>query len=181
MDLVPLVYVTGISGSGKSTVLQELRRRGYEALGVDEDGYGRWLDRRTGEERTYPVESETLDPHDWYAHHEWVLDVDRIAELKRHVDRDGILVFLCGVAAGDSEAWESFDVVCALVIDEATIRARIELRDDSWYGKRQHELDQVLAWNVGYADTYRGFGAVIIDATKPLPVVVDAVIASAGN
>jgi hypothetical protein len=155
---VPLVFVTGISGAGKSAVRLELLRRGYEALGVDEDGYGRWLDRRTGEERTYPAESKTLDPHEWYAAHDWVLDINKIAELKKRVDRDASLVFLCGVAAGDGEAWEYFDVVCALVIDEATIRARIDLREDSWFGKRQDELDQVLAWNVGYADTYRGFG-----------------------
>jgi hypothetical protein len=178
---VPLVYVTGISGAGKSAVLQELRRRGHEAVGVDEDGYGRWLDRRTGEERTYPFDSKTLDPHEWYADHGWVLDVNKIADLKKHVDRHGTLVFLCGVAAGDADAWEYFDVVCALVIDESTIRARIDLRDDSWFGRRPYELDQILAWNVGYADTYQGFGATIIDATKPLPVVVDAVIAAAGN
>ena len=176
---MPLVYVTGISGAGKSAVLQELRRRGYEAFGVDEDGYGRWLDRRTGEELPYPSEGNTVNPYDWYAEHNWVLDVSKIAELKKRVDRDGTRVFLCGVAAGDSEAWQQFDVVCALVIDEATIRTRIALRDDSWYGKQPHELDQILAWNVGYADRYRRFGAVIIDATKPLPVVVDAVIAAA--
>lgn len=29
-------------GAGKSAVLQELHRRGHEAFGVDEDGYGRW-------------------------------------------------------------------------------------------------------------------------------------------
>ena len=76
---MPLVYVTGISGAGKSAVLQELRRRGYEAFGVDEDGYGRWLDGRTGQGRTYPVENEALDPHEWYADHDWVLDVDKMA------------------------------------------------------------------------------------------------------
>jgi hypothetical protein len=176
-----LVYVTGISGAGKSSVLHELRRRGFRAVGVDEDGYGRWLDRRSGEERTYPTDAATLDPHEWYAAHRWVLDVDGIEELKSRVDRDGSLVFLCGVAAGDAEAWTYFDVVCALVIDQATIRARIELREDSWYGKRQDELDQVLAWNAGYADTYRGFGAVIIDATEPVPVVVDAVISAVSS
>jgi hypothetical protein len=42
-------------------------------------------------------------------------------------------------------------------------------------------LVQVLAWNEGYAETYKGFGAVIVDATRPLPVVVDAVIAAAGD
>jgi broad-specificity NMP kinase len=177
---VPLVYVTGISGAGKSAVRQELRRRGYEALGVDEDGYGRWLDPHTGEERTYPTEKRS-DSHEWYAAHDWVLDVSKIAELKKRVDRDASLVFLCGVAAGDGEAWEYFDVVCALVIDEATIKARIDLRNDNWFGKRPHELDQILAWNFGYAGRYQRFGAVIVDATKPLSDVVDAVIATVSS
>jgi hypothetical protein len=116
------------------------------------------------------------NPYEWYADHHWALDVDKIAALKEHADRHATPVFLCGVAAGDAEAWRYFDVVCALVIDEATIRARIELRDESWFGKRPEELNQILAWNVGYADTYRGFGAVIVDATNPLPMIVDAVI-----
>jgi dephospho-CoA kinase len=33
-----LIYVTGISGSGKSTVRAELRARGFFAHDVDEDG-----------------------------------------------------------------------------------------------------------------------------------------------
>jgi len=128
---MPLVYVTGISGAGKSAVLRELRRRGHVAFGVDEDGYGTWRDPLTGEERTYPAEDQALDPHAWYASHDWVLDISKIAALKRSVDRDLRLVFLCGVAGGDAQAWDFFDVVCALVIDQATIRSRIELREDT--------------------------------------------------
>jgi hypothetical protein len=174
---MPLVYVTGISGAGKSSVLGELRRRGYEALGIDEDGFGRWMDPVTREEVPFPVGIE--DPHAWCAMHDWALDVGRIAELKRQVDRDASLMFLCGVASGESEAWEHFDVVCALVIDEATIRARIELRGDDWFGTRPDELERIFVWNEGYAETYEGYGAVVIDATRPLSDVVDDVIASA--
>ena len=72
-------------------------------------------------------------------------------------------------------------LVRALVIDESTIRSRIDLREDNWYGKRPVEFDQILAWNVGYAETYRTFGAVIVDAKEPLPVVVEAVIRAAAN
>jgi hypothetical protein len=174
-----LVYVTGISGAGKSAVLRELRRRGFAAFGVDEDGYGRWLDRRTGEERTYPEASCTMDPHDWYVGHEWALDAKKVAELKKRADRDGDLVFLCGVAAREADAWEHFDLVCALVIDDGTIRSRVEGRDERWFGKRPQELEMILAWNVGFADTYRRFGAVVIDATSPVEIVVDEVLAAA--
>jgi hypothetical protein len=45
---MPLCYVTGLSGTGKSAARAELRARGYRALGVDEDGYGDWISRVTG-------------------------------------------------------------------------------------------------------------------------------------
>jgi hypothetical protein len=167
-----LVYVTGISASGKSAVLGELRSRGLSAYGVDEDGYGRWLKRPSGEEEECRLD---FDIHAWMSEHDWVLDVQKIAQLKDRSDEENELVFLCGVAAGDSEAWRYFDVVCALVVDEATIRNRIDRRSNA-FGKRQAELAQILKWNAGYEDAYRRFGAVIIDATQPLPAVVDAIL-----
>lgn len=35
---MPLIYVTGLPGTGKSAVLHELQVRGFEAHGTDEDG-----------------------------------------------------------------------------------------------------------------------------------------------
>jgi len=176
---MPLIYVTGISGSGKSSVLEELRSRGLTAYGVDEDRYGRWLDRASGAGVELPPGMQQVELHDWYADHDWVLDIEKIADLRETSDRGNETMFLCGVAAGDAEAWEFFDVVCALVVDEATIRQRIELRPDA-YGKRWVELTQILMWNADYENNYRGFGAVVIDATQPLSAVVDAILIAAG-
>ena len=172
-----LVYVTGISGSGKSSALEELRSRGFSAYGVDEDGYGKWLRRGSAEEEDFP-HGEDFDIHAWMSEHDWVLDVEKIADLKQRSDRTGELIFLCGVAAGDSEAWQYFSLVCSLVIDDETIKQRIARRGEA-FGKRQEELAQVLKWNAGYADTYRRFGATLIDSTQPLSAVVDEVIAAA--
>lgn len=176
---MPLIYVTGISASGKSSVLEELRStRGFEAYGVDEDGYGRWLNRCSRQVDQFPSEQQHLDIHDWFNEHDWVLDVEKIARLKDRSDADNKPVFLCGVAAGDADAWAYFDVVCALVVDEATIRKRIDRRANA-FGKQPRELAQILEWNAGYEELYRGFGAVLIDATQPLPTVVDAILAAA--
>ncbi|MER7247909.1 AAA family ATPase [Kribbella sp. NPDC000426] len=47
------VLVTGMSGAGKTTVLDELRRRGWLAIDTDYDGWvgadGRWDERRMGQ------------------------------------------------------------------------------------------------------------------------------------
>jgi dephospho-CoA kinase len=177
-DIMPLVYVTGISASGKSTVLEELRKRGYRAYGVDEDGFGRWVDRRTGEEHQLPEDRRSLDLHKWIAEHDWVVDVERIALLSDQSSRKGEIVYLCGVASGDAEVWEYFDQVCALVVDDDTIRERVARRTNV-FGKRPSELAQILGWNVGNAETYRELGAVIIDATQSPGAVADAVVSAA--
>ena len=46
-----LIWVTGICGAGKSAVRGELRHRGYDAYGTDEDGMARWVKRLRGRDR----------------------------------------------------------------------------------------------------------------------------------
>lgn len=175
---MPLIYVTGISTSGKSAVLEELRSRGFAAYGVDEHGYGKWLNRRSGEQEELTQGMSEPDVHIWIAEHEWVLDIEKIAELKGQSDLADTVVFLCGVAAGDAEAWRYFDLVCALVVDEATIRERV-VRRTNFFGKRPDQLAQILEWNAGNEAAYRRFGATIIDARRPLVAVVDDILAAA--
>jgi hypothetical protein len=61
-----LFYVTGLSGTGKSAVLSELRARGYHARGVDEDGYANWINRAAGTLDDFPRDAPDLDLHAWY-------------------------------------------------------------------------------------------------------------------
>jgi hypothetical protein len=72
-----------------------------------------------------------------------------------------------------------FNTVCALVIDDATIKERIALRDDE-FGKDAGELAPILRWNEGYGEAYRRFGAAIIDATEPISLVVDRILKAVG-
>ena len=171
-----LYYVTGLSGTGKSSVLRELRARGYHARGVDEDGYADWVNRITGRVDRFPHHDPGLDFHAWYAAHYWVLSVRRISILSRAAARIGQPVFLCGSASGDDVVWQRFAKVIALVADEDTIVGRLAARDND-FGKVPEELADVLFWHAGFEAAYRGFGATIIDATRPLSQVVAEVLA----
>lgn len=173
---MPLIYVTGLSGSGKSAVLRELGNRGYQALGVDEHGYGDWVHRRTGETIEFPHAAKDLDIRQWYEHHTWVLSEARIAGLRRTSDEERLLMFLCGVASGDDQVWDYFDKVIALVIDTDTMKQRIASRADNQFGKTEAEMDEILSWHKTYERDYRRRGAEIVDAAKPLDIVVDEVI-----
>jgi hypothetical protein len=172
-----LLYVTGLSGAGKSAVRRELQVRGFAAYGVDEDGYADWINRETGEPQAMPALAD-LDFRSWYLTHDWVLSLPRITELSRQAAESGGPVFLCGVANGDKEVWHLFTKVIALVADLLTLERRLADRDDNLFGKDPEQLADVATWHNDYEQTYRTFGAKIIDATRPLPQVVDAILAS---
>jgi hypothetical protein len=176
-----LFYVTGLSGSGKSAVLGELQARGYQARGVDEDGYADWISRVTGTAGEFPHDDPGLDFHAWCRAHDWVLSAERIGELSQQAARSGQPVFLCGGASGDETVWHLFGKVLALVIDVPTLKRRIAARTNE-FGKAPDELAAILGWQAGYEAACRRRGAVIIDATQPLDVVVAEVLAhSAGG
>jgi thymidylate kinase len=173
---MPLIYVTGLSGSGKSAVLRELRARGLEAYRVDEDGYTDWVRRDGGAIEHYPARERGPVTRAWRRDHHWVLSADRIGELQRNCDQAGRTVFLCGVAAGDGDVWHCFDTVVALVADIGTLCRRIANRRDNDFGKSPGEREQILNWRAGYEETYRRFGAMIVDATKPIKTIVDRML-----
>jgi hypothetical protein len=173
-----LFFVTGLPGAGKSAVLDELRARGYHARGVDEDGYADWINRATATPDRFPRDDADLDFHAWCQAHDWVLSVRRIGILSRATARLGKPVFLCGVADEDRAVWHLFAKVLVLVADAPTLEQRIVTRDNNEFGKAPEELATVLGSQAGYEATYRGFGAVIIDAARPLRDVVDEVLAA---
>jgi hypothetical protein len=175
-----LYYVTGLSGTGKSAALSELRARGYHARGVDEDGFADWINPVSGMPDDFPEDDPNLDFHAWYRAHDWVLDAERISVLSRAAARLGQPVYLCGVADGDDKVWHLFEKVFALVADLPTIERRIADRDNE-FGKTPEEFAAIVQWHDGYETAYRRFGAVIIDATLPLDEVVDQILAASAG
>lgn len=168
-----LVYVTGVSGVGKSAVCTELRRRGYDAHDSDRDGNATWVDRESG--ITVPTDPEPRPRSArWLEQYEWRLLPERVQALA--ADADGRVVFLCGSTANEREVWHHFSQVIYLAVDEATLRRRLETRTSNHFGKTADELAAILEWRTVGPEQYRAFGATVIDATRPLESVVRDVI-----
>ncbi|MFJ9736612.1 AAA family ATPase [Streptomyces sp. NPDC101166] len=166
-----LVWVTGNSGTGKSTVCGMLRERGHVALDADEDGFSRWFDRADGEVVTdppFPV------PGGWLDRYGWAIVRERVQNLVDE-SRTGVM-FLCGSAENEADVLDLFDIVVCLVIDEATLRHRLATRTTNPFGRHPEELAAALEWNPRMRAMYESRGATIIDASKPVTEVVDSVI-----
>lgn len=170
-----LIFVTGISGSGKSSVRKELGRRGFTVYGTDEDDIAAFYHNATGTKIGHAEAS--LRTEEWRAHHSWKMPRELIEKIASEaVDK---LVFLCGVTSNDDEVWDLFDQAIALVVDDETLEDRLANRTNNDYGKSEHERRDVLRWQKSAADDYRKLGATLIDSTRPIETVVDDILAAA--
>jgi ribose 1,5-bisphosphokinase PhnN len=168
---VTVVWVTGNSGTGKSTVCGVLRARGHVALDADEDGFCRWIDRATGEVVMDPPDPV---PEGWLDHYGWTIVRERVEALAEESRLR--IAFLCGSAENEDDVRDLFDALVCLVIDEDTLRHRLATRTTNTFGRHPEELAAALKWNPRMRTLYDSLGATIIDASKPVTEVVDSVI-----
>jgi broad-specificity NMP kinase len=166
------IYVTGIAGAGKSAVCNELKNKGYETHEGD-DGLSAFYDNATGVMVARPIDVAERTT-EWRSRNTWKMSRDKLQELKNKAGAKP--VFVCGVSSNEDEYLDLFDKVFALMIDTATLKLRINDRDDNSFGKLPHEMDTILEWQEGVEDHYRRVGAFMIDAKKPLTEVVDEIL-----
>src|SRR5262249_37857794 len=154
-----LIYVTGISGSGKTTVQAELTRRGYTAFDTDEDEIAQWTHKVNG--AITPLLADAHRTPEFLLANEWRAEPEPVRLLAN--ESAGRTAFLCGHVGNEDEVWSYFDNVFQLSIDEATLRRRIATRTAHDFGRRPHELELLLAWHQIIDDHYLRLGATVID------------------
>lgn len=169
------VWVTGLSGTGKSSVAERLRELGHRSVDADDDGISGWRSHVSGEIVPSPPIEER--PPDWLERFGWSIDLRRVEAL-RH-SSDGRPVFLFGAVENEPEVLALADVVVCLVADADTLRQRLAMRQTNDFGKAPGDIDAVMSWLGVFEQRHRAIGAAMIDATQPLPQVVDAVLAAA--
>ena len=155
--------IEGLSGSGKSSVSEELAKRGYNAVDADEE-YAFFADPVTG----LPTKE--------HQHMNWVWDGKKMTTLL--ADRNQDVMFVCGGANNRDDFMHYFDKVFNLKIDKETLQQRIATRTNSSFGKKAHELARILEL---HDQDWKPKGAIDIDATQPIPVVVDTILQLVGR
>lgn len=171
-----LVWVTGGSGVGKSTICELLKSRGELAVDADMDGYNRWVDRTSGQ---VVADFPATVPAGWLYRFAWKISRAEVETLAAAAHDK--TAFLCGGTENEAEVWDLFDLVICLVADNETIRDRLLTRTNNPFGKHPEEMAAALEQNGGLETTYRRLGATLIDGRQPPAEVAEAVLAAAAK
>jgi dephospho-CoA kinase len=127
------ILLTGMSGTGKSTVIGALAARGYKAVDADCDEFSEWVEIISDSD-TFGSSVEV--------DRDWMWREDRIQDLLSTEDTD--VLFLSGCAANMGKFLPQFDHVVLLSAPANIIVERLRTRTNNRYGKRPDEIARVL-------------------------------------
>ncbi|KEQ22286.1 hypothetical protein ET33_27340 [Paenibacillus tyrfis] len=140
------MLVTGMSGTGKTSVLNELARRGYRVVDTDYDGW-----------------SENVDGSGWL----W--REDRIEKLLAE-HAEGAL-FISGTVSNQVNFYPKFDAIVLLSAPLEIILERVASRKTNDYGKTSEEREEIIHYVKTVEPLLRSGATFEIITHKPLDQV----------
>lgn len=155
--------VEGVSGTGKTSVCDELNRRGYRAINGDR-------------ELAYEGHPETGEPVDGASHEHHIWNVPRVRALV--ADQGERATFFCGGSRNFSSFIGLFDEVFVLDVDLGTLQRRLDQRPRDEWGSQPWERELVIRLHRTKEDIPST--GIVVDATPPIADVVDTILRHTG-
>lgn len=162
-------YITGVSGTGKSTAAEALAERGVHTVDLDAiEGLCRWVNKESGEiSHWHPgIGAEFFETY------KYVCDRQKLIELMG----DGEDVVVVGLADNWPDIQDLFDKVFLFHCDEEVFMRRIRERTNHDFGKHESEQEMIRGWYREFEKEMMAQGAVPIDASQPTDAVINRVL-----
>jgi dephospho-CoA kinase len=141
-----------MSGTGKSTVLAELRRRGYDVVESDEPEWMEWSNEDGG----------------------YLWREDRVAELLAR-EREAPL-FVSGTVSNQGRFYPDFDAVVLLSAPLEVLLGRIEHRTTNDFGKAPAERERIRSDFAAFEHRLRATCTHELDVTQSIENIVAQLI-----
>jgi dephospho-CoA kinase len=155
------VLITGMSATGKSTVIAALAARGYRTVDTDYGGWSELVDVSATDRRSVVAR-------------EWLWHEDRIAQLL--ATEEGDVLFVSGTVRNQVSFYGRFDHIVLLTAPASVTIERLANRTNNPYGKDPEQLAEVLALKETVEPALRRAADLEIDTSAPLDDVVTRIL-----
>lgn len=158
--------ITGNPGSGKSSMVAELTRRGL--LAIDTDDIADWVDDwvRSAQPPPGPMTATWLASHQWV----WTRAAIEHAISAAHT----LPVFFCGIAVNQRDMLNVFDRVFLLTLDEQTQIDRLDAPSNA--NRNAAQRAEIIDGRPIFEEQMRSAGAVVLDGRQPTATLADAIV-----
>jgi len=167
------ILITGVNGSGKTSIAEKLKQMGYPTCDMDrKKGLFVMVDKKTGKPFT-DYDNAHLEKVTEMA---WICDKEKLASLIANETEP--LAFYCGSASNINDILPLFDQVILLKVDEKTTRERLTHRENkNTYGKTAEVQDYIVSWKESWENKMIEKGAIMVDAHGSLDEIVKKILA----
>ena len=170
------VLLTGLSGTGKSTLIRELSARGHKAVDLDGDAYSHWIDVPADTPGDAPHTIAPGSPAAVWQAKDWVWHEDRVAHLLE--TEDAPLLFVAGCAPNQGRFRARFDHVVLLTAPPRTLVERLDTRTTNDYGKHPDEVARILSQVETIEPLLRRSATLEVDTSAPLERVIETILSA---
>lgn len=169
------ILITGIAGTGKTTVLSELQKHGYVVIDLDATGICTWKNISTGDTTEYGPDGRDQK---WINEHGWYCNIDTLKKLLSCIREDKD-VFVAGVSENMEEVAAEFDKVFFLDASDDEIKRRLLQRTNNHFGKKEDEQEAILSWRKELMSKVKNFTEV--EANKTPTEIAETILSNLGK
>ncbi len=142
------VLLTGMSGVGKSTILNQLKVEGFLTVDLDNSG---WIN--------YDVKEE-----------DYLMDTTKIIDFITLHEKE--VVFLAGTTINQIHIYPYLDFVISLTAPLEVMKERIQNRENNPFGKTEDEWSKIVSDKVTFEEQIFKSSDYVISTDKPLQDVL---------
>jgi len=166
------ILITGVSGTGKTTVCKRLKNLGFEATDI-ENTDGMFEMYHKGTKKIFVDYDNAKAEHIKNA--EWLCDVEKLKKLVESQKSE--IAFYCGIASNMDDILPLFDNVIVLQPDSESLNERLKNREGTRdIGNTQSGRDVVLGWKDWWEEEMGKKGSILINANGSPEEVVKKIL-----
>jgi dephospho-CoA kinase len=161
-----------MSGTGKSTLAREFKKRGFPVFDMDSMGANcDWINNETGQvaEYVHGVGKE------WLLAHNWNCDLEKIKKaVMSSADADTVMVV--GIIGNQRKMINFFDKVFLLRLDSETLKHRLMTRTTNDFANNEKDQEFIFEIKDEFEQEMIDLGATPLDGNLPTATIADQII-----